>query len=566
MVVARIFWYAYVHEGITSGLRGGKLIFDNDDLHVFEASHSKFRGAGIHGFALTAQPTLDRLSYKFSTAPIRLSTACRQINHALTGPKASLRRDVNGKELREGWEKLTQSWQEFDELREVLMNNDPSVFLQRPDMERFISGWQIFLFECLNVIREVLSQKLNEEPASPPQEAFISELDESGQPPSADARAKNLQNLHDLSESYCRDRFPRVMELVTHQLGSPTFFQWDASLVRDGTFYAGKWAATETNGSLDHVQTCITALRKMKWAFSLSEERIQTIQHAYNRRVYGGVGPSSPLTPFTGHPDSRAEALREQVFAGSHFTSVPSMPSESAGLVGQDPFEASWHAAATQPAYGHHTQGDMHAHSELPMWPQQQQLSQQQAVAVANGIPASKLNRLSPDELEAHGHAPPQQRTGVSPPSATSSQAEFPQQYRSSGYQGAVASEPYHDAHIPRTSYPGQQNQSWEPDNHSSAAGHMPAFVRIDSNAGHSYLPPANDPYQLHRGQQESAYHAGHGHGHQHGLIPHSHPHHGHGDSHSDEGSNDALYMAGNQGMNRTRYPPGFMEGGGYNA
>ena len=26
MVVARIFWYAYVHEGITSGLRGGKLI------------------------------------------------------------------------------------------------------------------------------------------------------------------------------------------------------------------------------------------------------------------------------------------------------------------------------------------------------------------------------------------------------------------------------------------------------------------------------------------------------------------------------------------------------------
>lgn len=98
--------------------------------------------------AMTAQPTLDRLSYKFSTAPIRLSTACRQINHALTGPKASLRRDVDEQQLKDGWEKLTLCWEEFDELRDVLLANNPGVFMQRPDMERFISGWQIFLFEC----------------------------------------------------------------------------------------------------------------------------------------------------------------------------------------------------------------------------------------------------------------------------------------------------------------------------------------------------------------------------------------------------------------------------------
>lgn len=54
-----------------------------------------------------------------------------------------MRRDVDEKELRDGWEKLTQSWEEFDELREVLLHNDPNVFLQRPDMERFISGWQV---------------------------------------------------------------------------------------------------------------------------------------------------------------------------------------------------------------------------------------------------------------------------------------------------------------------------------------------------------------------------------------------------------------------------------------
>lgn len=55
-----------VVTGITSGLRGGKLIFDNDDLTAFEHAHPTFRGAGDSGLAMTAQPTPDRLSYKVS--------------------------------------------------------------------------------------------------------------------------------------------------------------------------------------------------------------------------------------------------------------------------------------------------------------------------------------------------------------------------------------------------------------------------------------------------------------------------------------------------------------------
>jgi len=83
------------------------------------------------------------LYIQFSTAPIRLSTACRQINFALTGHKAAARRDVDETQLNTGWERLWQCWEEFDELRTVLLQSDRDVFLRRPDMERFISGWQV---------------------------------------------------------------------------------------------------------------------------------------------------------------------------------------------------------------------------------------------------------------------------------------------------------------------------------------------------------------------------------------------------------------------------------------
>lgn len=96
-------------------------------------------------------------------------------------------------------------------------------------------------FNCLcldNVIREVLSQKLHEDPASP-QQAYISDPDEPANQAQAraDRRHKNVQKLYDQSESHCRNLHQGVMRLIAGQLESPTFFQWDASLVRDGSTY-----------------------------------------------------------------------------------------------------------------------------------------------------------------------------------------------------------------------------------------------------------------------------------------------------------------------------------------
>jgi len=82
-----------------------------------------------------------------------------------------------------------------------------------------------------------LSQKKHEEePSTPDQEGHISDPDE----PGAYTRArhqqrKSVDNLLQIADNYCHELFPRVMKLIKQQLDSPTFFQWDAALVRDGS-------------------------------------------------------------------------------------------------------------------------------------------------------------------------------------------------------------------------------------------------------------------------------------------------------------------------------------------
>jgi hypothetical protein len=38
IIRVRLYWYTFVHEGITSGLKGGRLVLDEDDLESFQAS------------------------------------------------------------------------------------------------------------------------------------------------------------------------------------------------------------------------------------------------------------------------------------------------------------------------------------------------------------------------------------------------------------------------------------------------------------------------------------------------------------------------------------------------
>ncbi|QRW17673.1 Fungal Zn(2)-Cys(6) binuclear cluster domain [Rhizoctonia solani] len=270
LVRARIFWYGHVHEGITSGLRGGRLIFEDDDLSSFQIT---FPSLGNKQSLIRTSITYS-YSYRYATAPIRLSSACRQIHAALTGPKAKRKEDVNEPGLKEAWEALSRSWEEFEGLRHV----GPVGIIQTEDTERFVNGWQIFIFECHNIIRESLKQRMIEHRRTR-DAAFIVDPDVSHEPLLA-----KLTRLHSIAEGKCQDVAGQIVTLIRRHLGS-SFFQYDASLVRDGCFYAGLCLARDS-GTEEDIRTCVQALEEMRWAFSKSEERIATLKWAWeNRKV-----------------------------------------------------------------------------------------------------------------------------------------------------------------------------------------------------------------------------------------------------------------------------------------
>ncbi|KAF8754109.1 GAL4-like Zn(II)2Cys6 (or C6 zinc) binuclear cluster DNA-binding domain [Rhizoctonia solani] len=265
LVRARIFWYGHVHEGITSGLRGGRLIFEDDDLSSFQIT---FPSLGNKQSLIRTSITYS-YSYRYATAPIRLSSACRQIHAALTGPKAKRKEDVNEPGLKEAWEALSRSWEEFEGLRHV----GPVGIIQTEDTERFVNGWQIFIFECHNIIRESLKQRMIEHRRTR-DAAFIVDPDVSHEPLLA-----KLTRLHSIAEGKCQDVAGQIVTLIRRHLGS-SFFQYDASLVRDGCFYAGLCLARDS-GTEEDIRTCVQALEEMRWAFSKSEERIATLKWAW---------------------------------------------------------------------------------------------------------------------------------------------------------------------------------------------------------------------------------------------------------------------------------------------
>lgn len=350
-------------------------------------------------------------------------------------------------------------------------------------------------------------------------------------------------------------------------------------------FYAGKWAASDPAGRQEDVDTCIAALRKMKWAFSLSEDRIQTIRYAFNRRAYGATS----VSPAIGGLFSEGNGpLRENPPA------VPSMPSDLAGMASQDPFESEsqqWSSQANYyfpqstgqpgldpsssslpsdsrgrhlvPQSGHHgipveSSSSGGTNIQLRTWESNPYAT---TVAMNGGIP--KVERLSPDSLE------PQSHRRVSPPSAhTTSPGGFYPHGAARGMD-VYPSEPSHGAapfHVPATTAASQWDSSGLLDQSS-----QPPFVRIES--GGAAANPSSLAYR-HDGDFQTHHH-GHGHGHHHSSATaypqqqQQHPqHHGHGqgDGHSDDGSStDAFYttttatVADAQNLNRTRHLQQFM-------
>ena len=169
---------------------------------------------------------------KFATAPIHLALACRLINRALTGPSARRKPQVNARHVKEAWEALERSWEEFEALKSEPLSEQ--IYKTSEDVVRFADGWKIFLFEAQSVISRVLNERLE---LALQRLAGLQITD--GALPDEDAEVVQLRHLVDIAKSKCEVKTKQILGMVRRHVGS-RFFEWDASLVRDGTYYAAR--------------------------------------------------------------------------------------------------------------------------------------------------------------------------------------------------------------------------------------------------------------------------------------------------------------------------------------
>ncbi|KIR40696.1 hypothetical protein I313_03352 [Cryptococcus deuterogattii Ram5] len=321
-VRVRVYWYAFVHEGITTGLKGGRLRLDDEDLETMQDI--------IDNNALVRDSVSFRISTKFATAPINFALACRKINKALTGPKAKRRITVNVDLVKQAWEALESCWEELNDLLKVgpdqkyilgeevarqVHRISGSVYFRTDFNVRFADGWKIFLFEAQNVIYnnlEARRQKLSDTAAQ-----VTARITESVSPSSANspeamhADLIAISHLLDIAKSKCEVKTRQIVDLVKMYVGT-RFFEWDASLVRDGTYYAAMWLVKQ-GGSSEDVAVCIQALNN-----SYPDQPRVDITHPV------------PITPYSSQPsgisgpqhqaESSHISTADSTFTSSHTT------------------------------------------------------------------------------------------------------------------------------------------------------------------------------------------------------------------------------------------------------
>ncbi|KAG2752167.1 hypothetical protein P692DRAFT_20798530 [Suillus brevipes Sb2] len=332
LVRARVFWYAYVHEGVRTALRGGRLYLDEDDLVAFQStlppqycasasgSAPSSASASSHSSPSATSPVSSdfpvnslqdprghsraSLSYLLSShyfsLALSVSGVCRAVHAVLTGPRARRRTDagvaIREDSLVEIWDRLERCWEDFESLRRGAggIGTVGGGLVRGEDVERFVSGWQVFIFECLNIIREALRQRIVTQTKGSP--------DSNGHSPPAD---RALCRMLATATRRCRLVLPRVIAILKRHLAVPSsgFFAHDAGLIRDGCYYAALLLAQgdvdqDADSDLkgddglawdvdaeDGVDVCLRALGEIGWIYANSQEREKTVRMVWEARV-----------------------------------------------------------------------------------------------------------------------------------------------------------------------------------------------------------------------------------------------------------------------------------------
>ena len=173
-------------------------------------------------------------------------------------------------------------------------------------------------------------------------------------------------HLHIIATRKCLSLLPCVLRIIKYHLQDDHgtqrtgFFQWDAGLIRDGCFFAGFLAAgveddiidssvdernEDFNGGQGHMSVeegvglCLAALKEMRWAFSKSEEREETVRMVWENRKIGRHGRHTLNRLNLSRPGPDAypvhqvgSAYGKPILAASHMASNAFLPLSLHGL------------------------------------------------------------------------------------------------------------------------------------------------------------------------------------------------------------------------------------------
>jgi hypothetical protein len=139
---------------------------------------------------------------------------------------------------------------------------------------------KIFLFDCHNVIHQKIDERLQMLDTGT-SSIIEADSDESANELKASLR-RELVKYRDIAASHCENMLDATVKIIKSHTAE-SFFAYDASLVRDGVFYAGYMLA-KANDREEDMEACLKALGEMRWAFCKRATRIQTV-----RGVYAGV-------------------------------------------------------------------------------------------------------------------------------------------------------------------------------------------------------------------------------------------------------------------------------------
>jgi hypothetical protein len=192
-------------------------------------------------------------------------------------------------------------------------------------------------------------------------------------------------HLHATATRKCMTLLPSVVRIIhqhtsrEREQGECGLFTWDAGLVRDGCFFAAYLAVTHPGGFLDvddrehreeidgpvpdmtseeAVSICLMALSRMRWAFSKSEEREETVRMMWENRQDGRQAQSLSHRNLALDSDSHRGYLHPSPTPNSQHIDLPPRPQTMSGL--------STHTdRTTLPSLSHNSQ-----HIDLPSRPQ----------------------------------------------------------------------------------------------------------------------------------------------------------------------------------------------------